>query len=108
MITTVLAAEGDKGNGRRGRSPRAPLQSDCTSIVSSPHGPSHQNSRDRLPDWVADDDDRPPQLIGPEPRQWKNARDELELVEAMDIAAIHIDHAVAVIEGDCRPRFDAV
>jgi hypothetical protein len=49
-----------------------------------------------MPDWLLDDDDRPPQLIGPERRQWKNSRDELELVEAMDIAAIHIGHAVAV------------
>ena len=49
---------------------------------------------------VADDYDRPPQLIDPEPRQWENSRDELELVEATHIAAIHIDHAVAVIEGE--------
>ena len=47
---------------------------------------------------VADDDDWPPQLIRPEPRQWENSRDELELVRAMDVAAIHIDHAVAVEE----------
>ena len=45
---------------------------------------------------VADDNDRPMQLIGPEPRQWENSRDELELLRAMDVAAIHVDHAVAV------------
>jgi hypothetical protein len=56
---------------------------------------------------VADDNDRPSQLIGPESRQWENSRDELELVEAMDTAAIHIDHAIteesaaAVHEPDC-------
>ena len=45
---------------------------------------------------VRDDHDRPMQLIRPEPRQWENSRDELELLRAMDVAAIHIDHAVTV------------
>ena len=44
---------------------------------------------------VRDDDDRPMQLIRPQPRQLENSEDELELVEATHIAAIH-DHAVAV------------
>jgi len=45
---------------------------------------------------VRDDDDWPLQLIRPEPSQSKNARDELELVRSMDIATIHIDHAVTI------------
>jgi len=30
-------------------------------------------------------------FIGPEPRQWENSGDKLELVRAMDIAEIHMD-----------------
>ena len=47
---------------------------------------------------VRDDHDRPMQLIRPEPSQRENSRDELELLRAMDVAAIHIDHAIAVEE----------
>jgi hypothetical protein len=45
---------------------------------------------------VADDHDRPPQLVGPKPSQWENTRDELELLRAMDLAAIHVDYTVTV------------
>jgi hypothetical protein len=33
---------------------------------------------------AADDDDRPPQLVDPEPTQSENAGDELELLRAME------------------------
>src|SRR6266566_1510759 len=45
---------------------------------------------------VADDNDQPAQLVGPESSQFENSRDELELVRPMDVATINIDHAVAV------------
>ena len=35
-------------------------------------------------------------FIGPEPRQWENSGDKLELVRAMDIAVIHMDHGVTI------------
>ena len=36
--------------------------------------------------------------MGPEPSQFEISRDELELAPTIDIAAIHVNHAVAVEE----------
>src|ERR1700751_2703286 len=45
-----------------------------------------------------DDNDQPAQLVGPEAGQFENSRDEIELVQPMDVAAVKIDYAVAVQE----------
>src|SRR5262249_17872391 len=45
---------------------------------------------------VGDDNDRPPQLIGPETSQLKNSGNELELVRPMDVAQVHINDAITV------------
>jgi hypothetical protein len=47
---------------------------------------------------VGDDNDRPPQLIGPETSQLKDSRNEFELFWPMDVSAVHIDDAVPVEE----------
>ena len=45
---------------------------------------------------VGDDDDRPAQLVRPEASQFENSGNELELLGPMDIAMVHVDHAVTV------------
>ena len=45
---------------------------------------------------IGDDDDRSALFLDPEPRQVEDAGNELELVGAMDVAVIEIDHAVTV------------
>ena len=45
---------------------------------------------------VGDDNDQSVQLVGPEPGQFENSRNKLELVRAMDVAPVNIDHAVAI------------
>ena len=57
-------AEGDKGSGRRGRSPPPQLQSDRTSIVSSPGMGLRIEIATADAGLVGDDNDLPAQLIG--------------------------------------------
>jgi hypothetical protein len=45
---------------------------------------------------VGDDNNRPPQLIGPETSQFENSGNELALVRPMDVTAVHIDDAITV------------
>jgi len=45
---------------------------------------------------VCDNNDRPPQLIGPETSQLENSGNELELVRPMDVAQVHIDDAITI------------
>jgi hypothetical protein len=47
---------------------------------------------------IGDDNDRPPQLIGPEASQLENPRNKLELIRPMDVAAVHIDDSIPVKE----------
>ena len=105
--TRRYRAEGDRDSGRRGLSP--PL---CCKPIAHP---SCQVRVSLLVEvatadagLIGDDDDRPAQLVGPETSQFENSGDKFELVDPTHVAAVHVDHAVAVIEGDCRPRFDAV
>jgi hypothetical protein len=45
---------------------------------------------------IGDDDDRPPQLIGPEASQFENPGNELELIRPMNVATVHIDDTIPV------------
>ena len=42
------------------------------------------------------DNDRPPQLVGPETSQIENSGNELELLRPMNVATVHIDDAITV------------
>ena len=53
---------------------------------------------------VGDDDQRPAQFVHGKARQLENARQELEILDAADIALVEIDHAVAVEEQRGRVR----
>ena len=43
---------------------------------------------------VRHDNDRPPQLVGPETSQIENPGNELELLRPMNVATVHIDDAI--------------
>src|SRR2546430_4491042 len=47
---------------------------------------------------IGDDNDRPPQLIGPEASQLENPRNKFELIRPMDVAAVHVDDSITVKE----------
>jgi hypothetical protein len=47
---------------------------------------------------IDNDDDRPPQLFGPEASQVENPGNELELIQPIQVAAIHVDDTVPVEE----------
>jgi hypothetical protein len=45
---------------------------------------------------VADDNNLSPHFIRPEPRQFENSWNELELVNLVDLATVYVDHTVTV------------
>src|SRR6188472_2507909 len=45
---------------------------------------------------IGDDDDLPAQLVGPETSQFENAGNKFELVGPMNVAAVHVDHPIAI------------
>jgi hypothetical protein len=61
-----------------------------------------------MPDWLVTTTIGRRSLFA-QNRAVENARDELELVRTMDVAAIHVDHAIAVekraLPGMCSTVF---